>query len=63
MSKKEDAILKLKKYNQDHIIRILQKIDKKDQENLINQILEIDLGQIMDLYEKTKKDKRKQQAK
>ena len=59
MSKKEDAILKLKKYNQDHIIRILQKIDKKDQENLINQILEIDLGQIMDLYEKTKKDKKK----
>ena len=57
MTKKEEAIQKLQKYNQDHIITILEKIDKKNQEELINQILQIDLSQIINLYEETKTPK------
>lgn len=57
MTKKEEAIQKLQKYNQDHIITILEKIDKKNQEELINQILQIDLSQIINLYEETRTPK------
>ena len=54
MTKKEEAILKLEKYEQNHIIKILEKLDNEKQEKLVDQILKLDFEQIMNLYENTK---------
>lgn len=54
MTKKEEAILKLEKYEQNHIITILEKLDNEKQEKLVDQILKLDFEQIMNLYENTK---------
>lgn len=56
MNKKEECINILKKYNQDHIIRILEKLEPKKQNELIKQIHTIDFQQIMELYNNTKKE-------
>ena len=57
MTKKEEAILKLQKYNQNHIVKLLEKMGEKNQEELIMQILELDFEQIINLYKETKKTK------
>lgn len=45
---------KLKKYNQEHIMEILNTLNASEREKLINQILDIDFEQISDLYKSTK---------
>lgn len=46
----------LKKYNQEHLLICYDKLSKEEQEKLLDQILRIDFEQILDLYEKTKKE-------
>lgn len=50
----KDIIETLKEYNQEHIIKILEKIDKVSQDKLIEQLKNIDFKQIKELYENTK---------
>ena len=57
MDRSEDVIAILKAYNQEHIVKLLEKIDGKQKEKLIEQINNIDFNQIMELYENTKKEK------
>ena len=56
MDKKQEAIQILKMYNQNHIVRLLEKIDNEKQEELINQIQKINFDQIRELYNNTKKE-------
>lgn len=56
MDKAKDAIEILKSYNQDHIIRLLEKLDERKKQELIEQIMKIDFQQIHELYENTKKE-------
>ena len=56
MDKNEDIIQLLKMYNQDHIIKLLGRLDEEQKVALIEQINKIDFHQIMELYENTKKD-------
>lgn len=56
MDKAKDAIETLKSYNQDHIIRLLEKLDERKKQELIEQIMKIDFQQIHELYENTKKE-------
>ena len=55
MDKIQDTIDTLKEYHQDHIIRLLERLDEQKQEELIDQIQKIDFHQIMELYNNTKK--------
>ena len=56
MDKMQDTIDILKQYNQDHVIKLLKKLDENKREELIKQIENIDLHQIAELYENTKKE-------
>lgn len=56
MDKNEEVIQLLKTYNQEHIINLLDKLDEKEKEELIEQINKIDFHQIMELYQNTKKE-------
>lgn len=56
MDKKQETIEILKKYNQEHIIRLLEKLYEEKQEKLIRQIQEINFEQITELYNNTKKE-------
>ena len=56
MDKKQEAIEILKEYNQEHIIRLLEKLDEKKQDELIKQIQRLDFHQITELYNNTKKE-------
>lgn len=52
-----DMILDLlKKYNQEHIIKILEKLDGERKENLIKQIKNIDFEEMNRLYNSTKEE-------
>ncbi len=55
MDKEQDIIKVLKEYNQEHIINVLNKLEGKQREQLIEQLNNIDFHQIMELYENTKK--------
>lgn len=44
----------IEKYNQPHILKSYERLNEKDKEKLIEQILRIDFEQILNLYEKTK---------
>ena len=50
MDKEQELIQLLEKYNQDHIIKLLKKIDGAKRKELIEQIGNIDFDQIMELY-------------
>ena len=54
MLDKKKAENKLKKYNQEHIIKIIEKMSSEEQKNIIEQISQIDFEQISKLYENTK---------
>lgn len=41
----------LKKYEQEHVIRILNKLEGEKKEQLINQILSIDFDELEELYQ------------
>ena len=56
MDKMQDTIDNLKQYNQDHVIKLLKKLDENKREELIKQIENVDLHQIAELYENTKKE-------
>ena len=56
MDKNEDIIQLLKTYNQEHIIKLLNKLEEKQKDDLIEQINKIDFHQIAELYENTKKE-------
>ena len=56
MDKKQEVINTLKEYNQDHIIKLLENLAEKKQNELIKQIQTIDFHQIMELYNNTKKE-------
>lgn len=56
MDRTQNTIELLKTYNQEHIIKLLNKLEGKETENLIEQIEKIDFHQIMELYDDTKKE-------
>lgn len=56
MDKNEEIIQLLKTYNQEHIARLLSKLDEEKKLKLIEQINNIDFHQIAELYENTKKE-------
>lgn len=56
MDKVQDTIEILKTYNQEHIIKLLERLEGKEKEELIEQINKIDFHQIMELYDDTKKE-------
>ncbi len=56
MDRTQNTIELLKTYNQEHIIKLLNKLEGKEKENLIEQIEKIDFHQIMELYDNTKKE-------
>lgn len=56
MNKDKDIIQLLKSYNQEHIIKLLDKLDNIKKEELIEQLNKIDFHQIMELYDNTKKE-------
>ena len=43
----------LKKYNQEHIIKLIDKSNSENKRKLINQVLNIDFEELKELYEKT----------
>ena len=56
MDKNEEVIQLLKTYNQENIIKLLEKLEENQREELIEQINRIDFHQIMELYQNTKKE-------
>ncbi len=56
MNKMHNAINILEKYNQEHIIKLLEELGEKEQKELIDQIERIDFQQISELYKNTKKE-------
>ena len=56
MDKVQDTIDILKMYNQEHIIKLLEKLDKEKKQALIEQISKIDFHQLKELYDNTKKE-------
>ena len=55
MDKMQDVIELLKTNNQEHIIKLLNRLEKDKKEELIEQINKIDFQQIKELYDGTKK--------
>ncbi len=56
MDKVQDTIDILKMYDQEHIIRLLEKLDEDKKQVLIEQISKIDFHQLKELYDNTKKE-------
>lgn len=56
MDRVQDRIECLKSYNQEHIIKLLEQLEGKEKEELIEQINKIDFHQIMELYANTQKE-------
>ena len=56
MDKVQDTIDILKMYNQDHIIKLIEKLDEDKKQALIEQISKIDFHQLKKLYDNTKKE-------
>jgi len=56
MDKAQDILDELKFYNQEHVIKLLEKLEGTKREELIEQLNNIDLNQIMELYDNTKKE-------
>lgn len=56
MIKKQEVEELLRSYNQEHIIKLMEKMSEEQKQELVQQISQIDLHQIMELYEKTKKE-------
>ena len=55
MDRKQETIDLLKKYNQEHILKLFEKLDEEKQNKLIEQIQRLNLDQITELYNDTKK--------
>lgn len=52
----QDTIELLKTYHQVHIVKLLEQLEGKEKEELIEQIHKIDFHQIMELYDSTKRE-------
>jgi len=63
MKNYQETIEILKKYNQNHLINLLDKLDGKQKEELIEQINYINFDMLTKLYENTKKGNVKQESK
>ena len=57
MDKVQDTIDLLKMYNQEHIIKLIEKLDNNKKQALIEQLSKIDFHQLSELYDNTKKEK------
>ena len=55
------ALGKLKEYNQEHLLKFYEKMPKEKQEKLLAQIEKLDLEQIKKLYEDIKKPEEKKE--
>lgn len=55
MEKTQETIELLKTYNQEHIIKLLEKMTEEERKNLIEQINNIDFHQIIELYDNAQK--------
>ena len=55
MEKTQETIELLKTYNQEHIIKLLEKLTEEEKENLIEQINNIDFHQVIELYDNAQK--------
>ena len=55
MDKLQDAIDILRVYNQEHIIKLLEKLNAEEKEEVLEQINKIDFQQMKELYDNTKK--------
>ena len=55
MNKTKDIINILTKNKQEHIINLYNNMNEEEKQNLENQINNLDLAQIMELYQNTKK--------
>ena len=56
MDKVQDTIDILKMYNQEHIIKLIEKLDEDKKQALVEQIGKIDFHQLKELYDNTKKE-------
>lgn len=56
MDKTQDTVELLRIYRQEHIIKLLNQLEGKEKEELIEQINKIDFHQITELYDNTKKE-------
>lgn len=56
MDKTQDTIELLRTYGQEHVIQLIEQLEGKEKEELIEQINKIDIHQIMELYDTTKKE-------
>lgn len=56
MDKVQDTIDLLKIYNQEHVIKLLETMNKEEKQALIEQISKIDFHQLRELYDNTKKE-------
>ena len=56
MDKIQETFELLKRYGQEHIIKLLSQLEGKQKEELVEQINKIDFHQIMELYDHTKRD-------
>ena len=56
MDKVQDTIDILKMYNQEHIIKLIEKLDEDKKQALVEQISKIDFHQLKELYDNTKKE-------
>ena len=54
MDKVQDTMELLKLYNQEHIIKLLEKLDENKKRELVEQISKIDFQQLKELYDNTK---------
>lgn len=55
MEKTQETIELLKTYNQEHIIKLMEKMTEEEKNNLIEQINNIDFHQVIELYDNAKK--------
>lgn len=51
----------LEKYNQTHIIKWLEQVDKKTKEDIIDQVFDIDFEELKNLYENAKRKREKKE--
>ena len=63
MDKTQDTIELLRTYGQEHVIQLIEQLEGKEKEELIEQINKIDFHQIMELYDTTKKELEKKENK
>ena len=55
MEKTQETIEILKTYNQEHIIKLMEKMTEEERKNLIEQINNIDFHQVIELYDNAQK--------